>query len=493
MGHLLQATGKVPGRQAVNDLLMSFRQFLLPFLMAPVCALAADKPNILFLFADDFCHEAVNAVGMTDIETPNLDRLANSGTVFTHAYNMGSWSGAVCVASRTMLNTGRYVWRAQKVYDKKAMDGEVERGVLWSQLMGKAGYGTFMTGKWHVPANAEKIFDVVVHERPGMPKTVEASYNRPLPGQPDPWSPSDPSIGGFWEGGRHWSEVGADDAIGHLNGGAGKEKPFFMYVAFNAPHDPRQAPAEYVAKYPQSRVKVPENFLPEYPYNEAANTGRKLRDERLAPFPRTEESVKVHRGEYYALITHLDAQIGRILAALDASGQADNTWIFFTADHGLAVGHHGLFGKQNMYDHSLRVPFYVNGPGVEKKKIDAPIYLQDVMATSLELAGAEKPDHVEFQSLLPLIRGESDTPTASPVYGAYLKEQRAIIQDGWKLIVYPKAPKLRLYHLTEDPQEMHDLAEDPAHAVKMKELLAALTELQAKMGDEVDLAAVFPE
>lgn len=470
---------------------MMLRRSLFTLLLAPALALAAEKPNILFLFADDFCYEAVNAVGMTDIETPNLDRLANQGTVFTHAYNMGSWSGAVCVASRTMLNTGRYVWRAKQVWGKKELEAEAERGVLWSQLMGKAGYGTFMTGKWHVPIDPPAIFDTAVDVRPGMPATVPAAYNRPLPGQPDPWSPSDPSIGGFWEGGKHWSEVGADDAIEHLNGGAGKKKPFFMYVAFNAPHDPRQAPAEYVAKYPQSRMEVPEDFLPEYPYNEAANTGRKLRDEKLAPFPRTEESVKVHRGEYYALITHLDAQIGRILEALETSGQADNTWIFFTADHGLAVGHHGLFGKQNMYDHSLRVPFYVNGPGVEKKKIDAPVYLQDVMATSLDLAGAEKPAHVEFQSLLPLIRGESDVATASPVYGAYLSEQRAIISDGWKLIAYPKAPKLRLYHLTEDPKEMNDLAEDPAHAEKVKTLMNELKALQKKMGDDLDLAATF--
>lgn len=467
--------------------MMPLRFFLL-FLVVCVGSVAgAEKPNILFLFADDFCHEAVNAVGMTDIETPHLDGLANSGTVFTHAYNMGSWSGAVCVASRTMLNTGRYLWRAKQVWGKKETAAEAERGVMWSQLMGKAGYSTFFTGKWHVPVEPADIFDVAVNVRPGMPKTVEESYNRPLTGQPDPWSPSDPAIGGFWEGGKHWSEVTADDAVDHLKAGAGADKPFFMYVAFNAPHDPRQAPQSFVDKYPPSRIEVPKNFLPEYPYNEAAKTGRRLRDERLAPFPRTEEAVKVHRGEYYAIITHLDEQIGRVLMALKGSGQEENTWIFFSADHGLAVGHHGLFGKQNMYDHSLRVPFYVKAPGVPVQKIDAPIYLQDVMATSLDLAGADTPEHIEFQSLVPLIEGKTQAPTASPVYGAYLEGQRAIIDDGWKLIVYPEVSKLRLYNLNEDPDEMTDLADEAAQAGKVKELLGALKTLQEKMGDELAL------
>ncbi|HAV61561.1 MAG TPA: choline-sulfatase, partial [Verrucomicrobiales bacterium] len=109
-------------------------------------------------------------------------------------------------------------------------------------------------------------------------------------------------------------------------------------------------------------------------------------------------AVKVHRQEYYAIITHMDAQIGRILDALEATGKADNTHIFFTADHGLAVGHHGLLGKQNMYEHSLRPPLIVAGPGIPRgRRIEARVYLQDIMPTTLELAGAPVPDHVEFR------------------------------------------------------------------------------------------------
>ncbi|MEX0742229.1 MAG: sulfatase-like hydrolase/transferase, partial [Phycisphaeraceae bacterium] len=320
-----------------------------------------------------------------------------------------------------------------------------------------------------------------------------AGYNRPLAGQPDPWSPSNPRLGGYWAGGKHWSEVVGDDAVEFLGAEKQGDKPFFMYVAFNAPHDPRQSPPEYVDKYPLSRIAVPRNFLPMYPHKDAIGCGATLRDEKLGPFPRGEHAVKVHRREYYALITHLDGQIGRVLDALEQSGQADNTWIFFTADHGLAVGHHGLFGKQNMYDHSLRVPFVVAGPGVKAgAKIQTPVYFQDVMATALDLAGAPKPEQVEFHSLLPLLRGEKSPAAREAIYGAYLELQRAVIDNGWKLILYPKARVARLYHVAADPDELRDLATAPAHAGRRAELFQRLRLMQGELADPLDLTTSFP-
>ncbi|HEY1173709.1 MAG TPA: sulfatase-like hydrolase/transferase [Verrucomicrobiae bacterium] len=456
-------------------------------------AQAADKkPNILFLFADDYTYEAIRAFGHTDIDTPNLDKLVKRGTTFTRASNMGSWSGAVCVASRTMLITGRSVWSANKVYDQT--DKEREAGVLWPQLMAKAGYVTYFSGKWHIKANAEKAFHVANHVRAGMPKDTPEAYNRPLEGKPDPWSSTDTNLGGFWQGGKHWSEVTADDAIDYLQRAKQQPQPFFMYIAFNAPHDPRQAPKEFLDRYPLTRIQTPTNYLAEYPFKEAIGCGSDLRDEKLGPFPRTEFAVKTHRREYYALITHLDQQIGRILDELKKTGQEENTWIFFTADHGLAVGHHGLLGKQNMYDHSVRVPFIVAGPGVTKgRRIEAPIYLQDAMATSLALAGAEAPEHVYFNSLLPLIHGDAKLSPYQQIYGAYLELQRSVTARDFKLIVYPKANKLRLYNLKKDPFEMTDLAGDVKQAGKVKELFAQLQALQKDLGDTLDLTAMKPK
>jgi arylsulfatase A-like enzyme len=462
-------------------------------LMSLTCALRASaddsKPNILFIFADDQCFETINALGNKEIETPNLDRLARRGTTFTHAYNMGSWSGAVCVASRTMLNSGRFVWNAQAIHAKS--EQERQQGRWWSEYLKNAGYRTYMTGKWHCKANAEKAFDVARDVRPGMPKTVEAAYNRPAADGSDPWSPSDPKFGGFWEGGTHWSEVVSNHAGDFLDQAEQRDEPFFMYLAFNASHDPRQSPADYIDRYPLDAVKVPDNFLPVYPYAEAIGCGPRLRDERLAPFPRTPHAVKVHRQEYYAIITHMDTMIGRILDALEATGKADNTWIFYTADHGLGVGQHGLLGKQNMYDHSVRVPFIVAGPGVPSgKQISEPIYLQDVMPTTLELSGVEKPDHVEFSSLLPMLEG-GKSPYRS-IYGCYLEKQRSIRTDQYKLIAYPAADALRLYDVANDPLEMNDLADDASMKPVVKELFADLVELQKTMNDDLDLSGLAP-
>lgn len=462
---------------------------LLPLLCAATLLAAAEKPNILFIITDDQSHETIRALGHTDIDTPNLDRLVARGTTFTHTYNMGAWHGAVCVASRTMLVTGKTVWHAKGA--EKGLNAVVADGRLWPQRMAAQGYETYFSGKWHIQADVEKAFGHVVNKRPGMPRDEPEGYNRPLPGQPDPWNPSDPKFGGFWQGGKHWSEVLGDDSIGFLEQAAKSEKPFFMYLAFNAPHDPRQSPKEYVDRYPPERIRMPENFLPEYPQKEEMGAGKKLRDEQLAPFPRDENAVKVNRREYYAIITHMDAQIGRILDALEKSGKAENTWIILTSDHGLACGHHGLMGKQNMYEHSLRVPFLVSGPGVKAgARIDSPIYLQDAMATALDLAGADR-DGIEFQSVRPLLAGEKGGLDA--VYAAYMDVQRAVIHDGWKLILYPDAKVAKLFHLTEDPQEMKDLAADPAMAERKKALFVKLRELQKRYEDKLALDGIFPE
>lgn len=466
---------------------------LLTFFLTASTLLAADKkPNILFLFADDFCYEAIRNFGYTDVDTPNLDRLVKRGTTFTHAYNMGSWSGAVCVASRTMLVTGRSLWDANRIYNQTSK--ELQAGVLWPQLMAKAGYITYFTGKWHVKADATKAFHVARNIRPGMAKDTPEGYNRPIEGQPDPWNPADPKFGGYWQGGKHWSEVVADDAVDYLNRAKLEPQPFFMYIAFNAPHDPRQSPQKFLDMYPISRMQVPKDFIPEYPYKEAMGAGVNLRDEKLAPFPRTEYAIKVHRREYYSLITHLDQQIGRILKALEKSGQADNTWIFFTADHGLSVGHHGLLGKQNLYDVATRVPFIVVAPGVKKdRKIDAPIYLQDAMATSLALAGVEPPKHVFFNSLLPLLNNDAKRSAYPEIYGAYLELQRSVTVGDYKLIVYPKASKLLLFNLKADPMEMTDLADNPKYAKKVKDMFAHLAALQTSLGDSLNLSAFAPK
>ncbi|WP_299579942.1 sulfatase-like hydrolase/transferase [uncultured Sunxiuqinia sp.] len=448
------------------------------------------QPNIVFIFADDQSFNMIHALGNHELITPNLDRLVDEGVTFTHAYNMGAWNGAVCLASRAMLNTGRFVWRAHKaVGDPQGLQSE---GSTWAQLMARAGYETYMTGKWHVSVPADSIFQVTNHIRPGMPNQTPEGYNRPLSENDTIWKPWDTKFGGYWKGGKHWSEIVADDAEQFIAQSSQSGQPFFMYLAFNAPHDPRQSPKEYVDMYPLENVAVPQNFLQEYPYKEEMGAGKDLRDERLAPFPRTEYSIKVNRQEYNAITTHMDAQVGRILAALEKSGQLENTYIFFSADHGLAVGSHGLVGKQNMYDHSVRVPLMVVGPGIpENRKVDADVYLQDIMASAIELAGIEKPEYVEFNSLMGLAYGQETESVYPEIYGCYTHTQRMIRDDGFKLIVYPEAKVMRLYDVKNDPLEMNDLAALSENKDTVKRLFRRLVKLQKEMDDELDLVSVF--
>ena len=461
--------------------------------MTGVATAEMGKPNFLFIFADDQSYETIAALGNAEVKTPNLDRLVQSGTSFTNAYNMGGWHGAVCVASRTMLNTGRTVWRARAA--EPSLEDIARRGETWSLLLKDAGYDTYMTGKWHVSVAPELLFDHVAHERPGMPRDTPEGYNRPRRGEIDPWSPFDQSFGGFWEGGKHWSEVLADDAEAFLQSAAGSSNPFFMYLAFNAPHDPRQSPKRFVDLYPQESVAVPVNFQPLYPYKDAIGCGPDLRDEQLAPFPRDEYAVRVNRQEYYAIITHMDEQIGRILTALEKSGKMENTIIFFSADHGLACGNHGLIGKQNMYEHSMKPPLVIVGPGVpENERREAMVYLQDIMATSLELAGISLPDYVEFNSLMPLVEDATHGGFYPEVYGCYKDDLQRMIRVGdMKLILYPVAGVVRLFNLREDPLEMHDMVGMPAHWDMVRSLFSRLLEKQAQLGDQLDLRAAFPE
>ncbi len=449
------------------------------------------KPNIIFLFSDDQSYKAVHALGNMEIKTPTMDKLVEQGVTLTHAYNMGGWNGAICVASRAMVISGRSIWRAQQISGNYSKDEDLDK--TWPRLMQTAGYDTYMTGKWHVQAKPKKIFNHVGHVLRGMPHDTPEGYNRPLSVNDTLWKPWKKEFGGYWEGGKHWSELVKDDAVSFIDSAAQKEDPFFMYIAFNAPHDPRQSPKKYVDMYPLENISVPESFVPEYPYNEIMGAGRKLRDERLAPFPRTEYSVKVNRQEYYAITSHLDDQIKDILDALEKKGLKENTYIFFTSDHGLACGEHGLLGKQNMYDHSMRVPLMVVGPGIPKgKKIGTDVYMQDIMATTLELAGVQKPEYVEFNSFLNIVKGEETQGNYKAVYGTYEKgSQRMIRKDNFKLILYPKSQKTLLYDLENDPLELTDISSDPANSDKIKSLLIDLIKLQEDMGDQLDLKSIY--
>lgn len=454
-----------------------------------------DKPNVLFLFVDDMTYDGLDILGNDEIISPNLDKLISNGVRFSNAYIMGGWNGAISIASRSQLITGRYIWNTYKAESKK-YETEFANGEMWPQVMKQAGYKTFQTGKWHMKfITAHQLFDKSVKVRGGMPKDTKDAYNRPTNKEDNAWLPWDKSKGGYWSEGKHWSEILADETIAYMNENKNSKEPLFMFCAFNAPHDPRQAPKEYVNMYDVDKVSVPQNFLPEHPFGEAMKSGRTLRDERLAPFPRTHYSVQKHRQEYYALITHMDAQVGRILEALKKNGMDKNTLIVFAADNGLSVGHHGLIGKQSMYDHSVKVPLAFCGLGLPKGEVrNQLVYLQDLVPTVYDLVGIPKPDHLDFISQVSVLKNTKASSQRKAVYSAYLQEAQRMVTDGhYKLFFIPAAKKVYLFDLEKDPQETQDLFGLPQYKKIVKKLCAEYLKLSEESGDTFNIAATYPE
>lgn len=464
--------------------------------MKPALAMAptaetpgAQRPNFLFIICDDLMFRTVHGLNNPEVHTPNLDRLVASGMAFTHCFHQGSWSPAVCLPSRTMLNSGLTAFHAQ---------AGVDNVPTWGQTLGDAGYGTYVAGKWHLdPTVLQRSFKEMGPVAPGMLESTPmagAAYSRPRPG--DTWQPWDQSLKGHWihtglwtnarpDTVQHSASVYTDCFVDHLlHRAAKRDNPFFMYLGFNSPHDPRQAPREFVDLYPQEKIEVPPNFLPEHPFNQGDYM---IRDELLAPFPRTRAAVQLHRSEYYALITYTDYQIGRILDALEKSGKADNTYVIVTADHGLAVGEHGLLGKQNLYDCSIRMPLIIRGPGIKPgMRCDELVYQHSMYATTCELAGIPIPPTVEFPSLAGYLRGGSG-PVNDAVFSYYRDFQRMVRTKTHKLIVYPEIKREQVFDIENDPWEMHDLSADPAAAGIRSDLLQQLKQFQRKLGDYLDL------
>lgn len=456
-------------------------------------AAASSRPNFLFIIADDLMFRTINSINNPEIYTPNMDRLVKQGCHFTHCFHNGSWTGAVCVASRTMLNTGLSPFKA----NRQDSANQANDKPMWGQTLREAGYDTFITGKWHLDAvGLQRSFSEMGPVAPGYLASTPDMYDRPKEG--NNWSPANKALFGHWlkrelwnnkrgdETIQHSSELYADAAIEHLTKSVPKKtNPFFMYVGFNAPHDPRQAPQEYQDMYPLDKIAVPPNFVPEHPFDQGEH---KTRDELLAPFPRTEYDVKVHRREYYAIITHMDAQIGRMLDALKASGKADNTYVIVTADHGLAVGEHGLMGKQNQYECSMRMPLLISGPGIKPgKRVDEFVYQHSMYATTCDLAGVEIPKFVDFPSLKQMLMNEHAEPLNDAMFGWLNVLQRSIRTKKHKLIFYAHINRYQVFDLEKDPWEMHDLVDDAAYAGVKQELVAQLKQMQKRLGDPMDI------
>lgn len=445
---------------------------LLYLLMFCQMVFGASRPNIILIETDDQRADSIAALGDKTIYTPNLDRLVKEGFSFTNARNQGSYTGAVCIASRSMCMSGQSLWR---------YDDHLKGRVTLGELLGNSGYETYGTGKWHNgPEAMKRSFGRADNLTPGfLPQGHDSAFlvqsirdGKIINGKNVPPRYSTSLIG--------------QTAVDFLQSNEGK-KPFFLYVGFNAPHDPYTRLPEQEKRYrdAQGKSTVPNysNFMPTPPVDPGV---MKIRDEVLLKQPRNPDEVANQNAIYFAMITDIDAWVGKILDALKAKGLEKDTIVVFTSDHGLARGSHGLLGKQNLYEHTLRVPMILRGPGIVSDKRDAsPVYLFEVYRTLTDLAGVKTPpkqgEGISWRSLL-----EGKTPAGPRVfYHGYISQMRAVTDERWKLIEYrvKGVRSTQLFDLKNDPNEMKDLSKEAGQEKRIESLREQMLRQREAFGD----------
>ncbi|MEQ1858630.1 MAG: sulfatase-like hydrolase/transferase [Chthoniobacteraceae bacterium] len=438
-------------------------KFLL--LLLAVHAIAA-PPNIVFLVADDMRPDAIAALGHPVVQTPNLDSLVREGATFTRAIT----GYPICHVSRAEFLTGRCAFQTGVQYRGKALD---PTAALWPDTFRRAGYRTWFAGKWHNDGQPkQRGFETTggLYSSGGAKgRTQLPDYaGRPATGYTG-WTfktddgavETDKGVGLTPDTDRFIAD-GAIDLIRRK-----PADPFFLQVSFTGPHDPLIWPRGYESRHAAAKMPLPKNFAPEHPYDHG-NAGS--RDEVIVPPPRTAEQVRAELAVYFAIIENLDEQVGRIVAALRETGAWENTIFIFTSDHGLALGSHGLTGKQNQYEHTIGVPLILRGPGIPRdRRIAAQCYLRDLFPTTCEMAGIAIPASVQSKSLVPSFTGATIHPE---VFACFTDTQRMVRDDRWKLVWYPKLSRYQLFDLAADPDELRDLAAaQPERVATMKTTL----------------------
>jgi arylsulfatase A-like enzyme len=414
---------------------------------------AETKPNVVFLFADDQRADTIAALGNPHIKTPNLDQLVRSGFVFRNAYCLGANVPAVCTPSRNMLLSGRAFFRWQGPQAQPDMPN-------FPTSMKVAGYETYHHGK---RGNTSPAIQALFDHNQYVVDNDDRTNGEPC-------------------------QTIVNEAIGFLKSRQ-RDKPVFMYLAFSNPHDPRVAAQKYLELYPRDKIPLPKNYLPLHPFNDGEQF---VRDELLAPFPRTPDDVRKHLHDYYAVISAMDHHIGRLFSALKEVGMYDNTIFIYSADHGLAIGSHGLFGKQNLYEAGMKPPLIFAGPGIPRGETQALVYLLDIFPTVCGLVGATIPAGLDGKSLKPVIEGKS-SGVRDTLFLAYREVQRAVRDSRWKLIRYPQVNVTQLFDLQTDPDEMTNLADQPQNAERIKSLTTELERWQKSLGDTTPLVVDQPQ
>ena len=440
----------------------------------------ARQRNVVLLVSDDQRPDTIQALGNPRIQTPNLDRLVATGTAFTRAV----CPTPICVTSRAEILTGVNTFQNGMRYGDGRMKPEL---TTIGQAFQSAGYLTCYVGKWHTkgrPSDHGYTESIGLYSGGGgawMDPEAKDVHGRAVTGYRGWIFQTDAGEKFPQRGVGLTPDISADFADAAIELIERKpDRPYFLHVNFTAPHDPLLPTPEFASRYAADELPLPGNYRQRHPFDHGNFDGR---DEKLLPWPRTPADVRADLAAYYAVISHLDAQVGRILDALDESGQAENTIVLYTSDHGLAVGSHGLRGKQNMYEHTIGVPMLLRGPGVPAgQKLSAQVYLRDLYPTLCELSGVSIPESVQAKSMVPLLDGKAEQ--IHPEAYAYFRDvQRMVRTDRFKLIYYPHLDRWQLFDIVNDPLELTDLSAVPQYADQLAELQGKLQRWRKSVGD----------
>ena len=449
-------------------------------------------PNILWICTDQQRADTIHALGNLDIRTPHIDALVNNGVAFTRAY----CQSPVCTPSRASFLTGRYP-RTTRCRQNGQSIPSTEK--LISRLFADAGYTCGLAGKLHLATCANgvaekriddgyKVFHWSHHPQPDWP---ENAYTQWLAAQGKSWEelydgPSTPYVKHGIPAEYHQSTWCANMTIDFIREQQGKPW-FFSYNCF-APHHPFDPPAEYLARYNPDDMPLPKARPGEL---ENKTTYQRLDSKFAHNDPgsyhvasMTDADKREVTAAYYAMIEHIDEGVGRMLDALDETGQRENTLVIFMSDHGEMLGDHGIYLKgPHFYEEAVRVPLVMSWPGQFSAGLRAEglVELVDLAPTLLDAAGVPVPEAMQGRTLLPMLRGERDLTAhrdhvISEYYNAWSHQHSygtMLRTDAHKMIVYHGTDQGELYDLEADPDEFENLWLNSAHAELKTQLLKA--------------------
>ncbi len=429
--------------------------------------------NVVFLFSDEHSASAMGNSGHPAVRTPNLDRLAEQGTVFDNAY----CANPICTPSRLSMLTGRYCHEIE-AWDLGTL-ADPERHSTWGHHL--ADYETVLCGRTHFNGHDRRMgfSSRLLDDLPSWNNTKGSPPSR----GPDARRGSNSHVAECGPGYHPYSSydtLATDLAVEYLNGkqSSTDAPPFLLYCGFMLPHFPLIAHPEYYDLYDPDTLTLPESW--NEPLEQQHPVIQHHRWSWRNDIPPPEEVVRCATASYYALITYLDEQTGRILDTIDNSSLREDTVVIYTSDHGEMAGHHGIWQKQCFYEEAVRVPLIIRHPSGSKRRVIQNVSLVDVLPTLLDISGRNVPPDLSGRSLLDIADTESEETTRT-VFSEYhhmgMLDAGFMLKKGHHKLCHYVGHTPQLFDVESDPLENNDLAPDPEHATTLADMDRALREL----------------